>query len=888
MRIQAIRAAMLIAAVGRSTQVATAQRQSLDSAMPKPTASAGPARAVRAESPIRLDGALDDGAWRAAPRFGDFIQQSPNEGRPATERTEFQVAYTDDALHVAIRAFDSKPEGIAALLSRRDEQAPSDEVTVSIDGFRDRRTGFSFSVNAAGVKRDALLFDDSWRNESWDAVWDAKVRIDAEGWTAELRIPWGQLRFAPAPELVLGFNVSRRVNRLNETQFWRLPPKNAPGFVSLFGDLVGISGVTPPRRLEVLPYTATSQLWRPAVAGNPFRTGVTRRATLGGDVKLGVTSALTLTATINPDFGQVEADPAVVNLSAFESFFSERRPFFTEGSDVFRFRIADGDGDGSEEVLFYTRRIGRAPQGWADPRGGFAEQIDRTTILGAGKLSGKTRSGWTLGLLGALTAEETARALDGAGGWHRDVVEPRTLYTVGRAAREMRRGQTVIGLMGTLVERDLPDRLSYLHSSAYTGGLNWQHRFRNDTYQLSGRLVGSLVRGSTEAILLTQRSSARYYQRPDADYVELDSTRTSLGGFAFNVNGGRTAGNWRWNVGVDVRSPGFEVNDVGFQREADRVLQGIWVNRRWLQPGRIFRRFNVNLNQWSAWTFGWDRRSVGANVNANYQLLNYLSGWFGLNRNWRGLHTTALRGGPSIKRPGATNGWFGFETDNRKTLRGGGTFWIWVEDETGGSGRGGNANLSWRPAANVDLTASPAVEVNRNEWQYLATPTVAGQPVYLFGELRQTTTSLTFRSNLTFSPTLSLQLYAQPFVSSGRYAGFKRVVAPRADRFLDQFDRFGPDRAARGDSGEVRVDLAGDGTLDLTLPNPDFRVLSFRSNAVLRWEYQLGSTIFLVWQHGRRGFDRDGRFDLSRSLGDLFRSESENVLLLKVSYWLNP
>ncbi|MEZ4455342.1 MAG: DUF5916 domain-containing protein [Gemmatimonadales bacterium] len=845
------------------------------------------ARAVRFQSgTIHVDGVLDEAAWRTAPAFSDFVQRDPDEGKPATLPTEFRIAYTDQAIYVAVRAKDSDPGRIAALLTRRDGFSTSDEISILIDSYRDRRTGYLFALSAAGVKRDAFLFDDTNQDDRWDAVWDGAARIDSAGWVAEFRIPWSQLRFPGAGSHTFGFNVSRRISRLNETQYWRLPPKGSPGFVSLFGDVEGFEGIAPPRQLEVLPYLATSARRTPAVAGDPFQTGGGSSATLGGDLKVGLTSALTLTATINPDFGQVEADPAVVNLSAFETFFAERRPFFTEGADVFRFRLADGDGDGSSEELFYTRRIGRRPQGSADPRGGFAESVDQTTILGAGKISGKTRSGWTIGALGALTAEERARVFDGAGTAFDDVVEPRTGYGVVRVAREFRNGRTKIGALATTVQRSLPDNLSYLHSSATTGGVSWQHRFGGDAFEWTGRIVGSRVAGSAEAILATQQSSARYYQRPDAGHVSVDSTRTSLAGVAAGMNFGEFKGDWRWNVNVDARSPGFEVNDVGYMQETDRIQQSVWINRRWLQPGAVFRRFNLNLNEWSGWTFGGERRFTGSNVNANFTLLNYWSGWFGVNRSFGGLSTTALRGGPSISSPASINGWFGMETDARKSLRGGLNGNFNFQDQTANRYIGFSTWATWRPAPNFDLTAQPSVNWSRNDWQYLSTAAVGTGTEYLFGALRQTTASMTLRSNLTFSPTLTLQLYGQPFVSAGRYTRFRRVTAPRAPRFNDQFEWLDGGRASRDADGNVGIDLTGNGGTDFTLGNPDFRVLSFRSNVVLRWEYQAGSTAFLVWQHGRSGFTTDGRFDLGTGIDDIFRSASSNVLLLKINYWL--
>ena len=877
-------AVLALAGVTRSA----AQTGSTEPATRATGAPGSVARAARVTVTPKIDGLLNDPVWQSAQPIGDFVQRDPDEGQPATEATEVRVLYSNDALWIAIRASDSRARDIVAILSRRDDYSPSDEVTVMIDSYRDRRTAFAFTVNAAGVKRDAFLYEDTNRDDRWDAVWDAKTSVDSAGWSAEFKIPFSQIRFSGAANQTFGFNVSRRISRNNETQFWRLVPKQSSGYVSLFGELTNLDGIKPPRRFELLPYTAATNHSRPATPGNPFEPGVTRRANFGGDVKVGLTSALTLTATVNPDFGQVEADPAVVNLSAFESFFAERRPFFTEGLDLFRFRLSDGDGngDGSSEELFYTRRIGRAPQGGANPRGGFAQLIDRTTILSAAKVSGKTRSGWSLGMLGALTDREEAQVLSGAGQRFTDAVEPRTGYGVARIQRELRNGQTVISLFGTSVNRSLPENLSWLHSSAYSGGLNWSHRFAANTYQLSGRLAGSLVRGSPEALLLTQQSSARYFQRPDNDYTELDSTRTSLSGFDLGLNAGRTAGKFRWNANVSARSPGFEVNDLGFMRETDFLGQSIWLNRRWLEPGKVFRRFNLNVNQWSSYTFGWDRRNLGGNLNLNYTLLNYWNGWMGLNRNLGGLSPTALRGGPAFIKPPQTNGWFGFETDSRRAFRTGGNGWGYIEDESGSWGYGVNLNFSWRPSPNVDLSASPGLNRSRDAWQYFTQATVATVPEYVLAGLNQTTASMTIRSNVTFSPTLSLQLYAQPFVASGTWDTFKRVIAPRADRFADRLETFGPDRASRDPNGAVLIDVDGNGTRDITKGSPDFTYLSFRSNLVLRWEYSLGSTLFLVWQHGRSGSDTDGRFRFGERLGDLFRSPADNVLLVKLNYWL--
>lgn len=852
---------------------------------PDAEAPAAAAVATRtAPGAVKLDGRLDEDAWRTTPPIGGFVQRDPNEGRPATEPTEARVLYTDAALYVGVRAFDSEPRRIRGQLTRRDVASPSDWIGVAIDSYHDRRTAFAFMVNPAGVKRDLLLFDDTNEDDSWDAIWDVAVSRDDSGWTAEFRIPLSQLRFGKKDKHVWGFNLYRFVHRLNEEQWWRLPPKNQSGLVSRFGDLAGLEGIEPPRRIELLPYVAASGSAYPGDARNPFRTGSDRFGRAGADVSVGLTSNLTLAATFNPDFGQVEADPAVVNLTAFETFYPEKRPFFTEGLDIFRFPISLGDGDGANEQLFYTRRIGRVPQGRADPRGGYAEEIPYTTILGAAKVSGKL-GGWSLGALGSLTAEEQAGVVDSAGRPLRDVVEPRTGYFVGRLARDFRRGRTKLGLFGTAVSRALPENLSYLRSSAYAGGFDWTHRFGNETYALEGWLVGSSVHGAPDAIDRTQRSSARYYQRPDNDYVTYDPTRTSLTGIAGQMAFAKIAGTWRYSTGVDTRSPGFEVNDAGFQRDADRTITWIWVNRRWLEPGRVFRRFDLNFNAWSGWTYGWDRVATGGNVNANFVFPNYWGGWLGVNRELEALSVRALRGGPALLAPGSAGVFGGLYSDSRKGLR----FHVngshvRQDDGAGWSTRIGTS-LAWRPAASLDFRASPALRREFTAWQYLAQADLDGTRHYVFGELRQTVTSMTLRADVTFTPALSLQVYAEPFVAVGDYTGFKEVADPRAGRFADRFLEYGDDQLLMTD-GRVTVDVNRDGAGDIALGNPDFTVLSLRSNVVLRWEYLLGSTLYLVWQHGRAETSSDATFRLGTHLQDLFRAPATNTVMVKAVYWL--
>jgi hypothetical protein len=854
-----------------------------DSLAPPARRSAAMAIRAQPEAP-RLDGRGDDAVWALAPSFGDFVQRDPSEGQPATERTDVRATFTDDALYVLVRAYDSRPDLVRGLLTRRDAESPSDWIVVAVDSYHDRRTAFQFWVNPAGVKRDIYIFNDGEQDDSWDAVWDVSVSRDQGGWTAEYRIPFSQLRFTAGVDR-FGFNVGRVVNRLNETSMWRLVPRNQPGDVSHYGDLEGLAGIRPPRRLEVLPYSVARTARTLVEEDNPFRDGRDASATAGADVKLGIGSNLTLDATINPDFGQVEADPAVVNLSAFETFFPERRPFFLEGVNIFRFPIALGDGDGANEQLFYSRRIGRAPQGWAEPPdGGYSETLQSSSILAAAKLSGKTTSGWTIGLLGALTAEEQGRVADSTGTIvGHEPIAPRTSHVIGRLARDLRNGRTVLGVFGTYLHRELPANLSWLRRDAASFGVDWNHRFASDRYRFRGWAVGSNVRGSAEAIDLTQQSSARYFQRPDMDYVSYDPTRTALSGFAAQAVIGKENGNWRWSTGVDTRSPGFEVNDIGYMRDADRTIQFAWLSHRWLRPGKVFRRVQINVNQHSSWNYGWDRRSLGGNVNGNFRLTNYWGGYLGVNRQLGGL-TNELRGGPLIRTPPNVNGWAGFYSDDRKTLQGYGSGWFFVQDESGAQGGGISGGLTWRPSGRLDLSAEPSVDWNNDTWQYLEAAPVLGATEYFFGGLRQTTVALGVRANATFTPTLSLQVFAQPYYSAGAYTDVKHVTDPRGATFDERFETLTTSRDA---SGDFQLDLDHDGQSDWSIANPDFSLLSFRSNVVLRWEYRRGSTLFLVWQQTRDHAGSSGQFQPGDAMRTMARTMPENVFVVKVNYWLS-
>ncbi len=843
-----------------------------------------PAIRVPGEAP-RIDGLLTDEAWASAPVATDFTQLEPEEGAPATERTEVRVLYGNDALYVAFRAWDSAPDSIVGQLTRRDADSYSDAVHVLIDSYHDRRTAFHFAVNPAGVKLDLYRYDDTEEDSSWDAVWDAAARIDDEGWTAEFRIPYSQLRFGNQDDQTWGINFAREVARRNETATWAPIRESDAAVVSKSGELQGLRGLGRPSRMELRPFTLARLTRAPGEEENPFYQSNDFFSSGGLDLKYGVTNDLTLDVTVNPDFGQVEADPAQVNLTAYETFYPEQRPFFIEGAAIYRFGIGIGDGDQNNESLFYSRRIGRPPQGRPDDGGGFSQAPDVSTILGAWKLSGKTQDGWSVGLLHAVTAEETAQLQGPDGSRWEDPVEPFSNYGVARVQKDFRAGRSAVGFIGTATNRDkeVADSL-LLRTGAYTGGFDFRHRFGlDDRFLVNGYLLGSHVRGSPGAMEATQRSPARYFQRPDADYVEVDPTLTSMNGWAgkmelFKVGGGF----WRWGTSVNARSPGFEPNDLGYQRESDLILHAGFVGYNHYTPSERLRQWNLSVNAWHGWTFGGERVATGGNLNGSLTLPNYWGGFAGVNRDFEAFSNSTLRGGPLLRREARTNGWFGFFTDSRKAVQANLSNNWSRASETDSWSWSTSANLRWRPSGRVNLNAGPFLERTVNELQWVDRVAAQGEH-YIFGRIDQKTVGLTSRVDFTFKPDLTLQLYAQPFVSAGGYQDFKEVADPRARRLAERYTGLAP--VLSGD--EYRVDLDGDGTPE-SFSKPDFNFQQFRSTLVLRWEYRPGSLLYLVWSQGRNNVTGDGTLVLDDNFRDLFRGRADNVFMFKMSYWITP
>ncbi|HGY54983.1 MAG TPA: hydrolase [Caldithrix abyssi] len=840
----------------------------------------------------KIDGLLDDAVWKNIPAENDFTQYNPVEGVNPSEQTKFKILYDEDNIYFGIMCYDSSPDSILARLSRRDDIDQSDFVGVGLDSYLDRRTGFIFGVNAAGVRFDAVFSNDGQNmDESWDPVWEAATVLSDSGWSAELRIPYSQLRYADKEEQIWGLQVYRKIYRKQEEDFWQYIPKDAAGFVSYFGNLYGIKNISAPKRLELLPYGVASLNTYPAEAGNPFATGSDKSINFGLDGKYGLTSDLTVDFTVNPDFGQVEADPSVMNLSAFETYYEEKRPFFVEGKNIFSFPLAMGDGDFSRESLFYSRRIGRSPHYYPGSSDGFnADYVDmpeQTRILGAAKLSGKTKEGWSIGILDGVTNREQA-VIDSAGRRKNVPVEPLTNYFVGRLQKDFDEGNTSVGGMLTATNRRIvDDHLKFLNRAAYTGGIDLRRQWAQKTYSMSLKLAGSHLVGDPEAIRLVQESSARYFQRPDAKHVSLDTTRTSLNGFGGSFNFGRFGNSpWQFAAGTVWRSPGFELNDLGYLRKADNIISFAWGGYRLYNPKWIFRRANINANVWQGWNFGGDRLFRGGNINGGAQFLNYWGFYMGVNRQAPGLSSTLLRGGPMARTEGSWRGWFSFYSDERK---------IWRLSINGSASKNDDeisesyalmGSFRLRIGDQLSVQLNPFYDRTIENLQYVTTASFGNDNRYIFGLLNQHTFGLTIRLNYSPTPDLSIQYYGQPFVSTGDYSTFKHITRPRAIG-ANRYHVYTGEQLHRDGDGDYQIDENGDGRTDYSFGNPNFNFRQFRSNLVVRWEYLPGSTLYLVWSQDRTGFDDNGTFHPGDEFKALFGEPADNIFLIKASYWFS-
>lgn len=837
--------------------------------------------------PPHIDGSQNDPAWeQVAWGGGDFRQIQPDKGKPASVETRFKILYDAKNLYVLIRAFDPEPKKIVRRMSRRDS-FEGDLLEINIDSYYDKRTAFSFTASASGVKGDEYVSNngDEW-DEGWDPIWYLKTSIDDQGWLAEMRIPLSQLRFADLPELTWGIQIMRVYFKKQERSLWQYIPPDAAGYVHLFGEMKGIKGIKPQKQLEVQPYVVTQTETLQKEEGNPYQTGKSSGANLGLDAKIGLTSDITLDLTMNPDFGQVEADPSQVNLSAFELFFQERRPFFLEGANTLSFPVSLFNSN----ALFYSRRIGRPPQGFVntDESGEdgvpeFVKPNNRTTILGAAKITGKNKKGFSWGILETITPKESAE-VDSLGFKRKEAVEPMTNYFVSRAQQDINKGNTIIGAMLTATNRRIEDKqLMWLHDAAYSGGIDLVHHWKKREYYVSAKSVLSHVQGSKEAIGTTQLSSERFFQRPDNHHTEFDPDRTSLTGTGGTVIVGKKSGNIITDLGVTWSSPELELNDIGFLSQTDNVTQWFWMQYRILSPKGVTNWQRYNINEFKEWDFGGRNLSSGYNVNAHWQFKNFYRFGGGFSYQTHNMSNADLRGGPAIRYPGSIFYWIYTGTDPRKKL------YASVESQfsRGFENYSDNTNVdlevTYQPINAMKLAVSSSFSRNNNQMQYVASGEVTDGNRYVVGEIDQTTFRISIRATFMITPNLSVQYWGQPFGTTGKYNNFKYVTDARADSYTNRFMNV-PASWLTSTADEYFVDEDSNGITDYGFMKPDFNFAQFRSNMVIRWEYIPGSTVFLVWTKERNGAFYENTGPVHERYNFDFNQKGHNIFLMKFTY----
>ncbi len=852
-------------------------------------------RMNNAISSFKLDGILNEPAWDAVPWAGDFLQFQPNEGKAPAQPTQFKILYDDKFLYVGYRCFDSAPDSIVKRMSRRDE-FPGDWVEINLDSYHDLRTAFSFTISVSGVRSDEIASNNGndW-DSSWNPIWFAKTHLDEKGWTAEIKIPLSQLRYGNEKEKVWGVQVMRRNFRKEERSIWQMIPQSAGVWVSGFGELRGLNDIPMQKQIEIAPYTVARADSYKKQSGNPFATGSDSKLSVGVDGKVAVTSDLILDFTINPDFGQVEADPSQVRIDGFQNFFEEKRPFFIESRNIFDYQLtnAEAGDDFNSDVLFYSRRIGGSPHGY--PSLGANEYADvpsNTSILGAAKFSGKTKQGWSVGILESVTQREFA-SIDFNGQRRREVVEPLTSYFVGRLQKDIDGGNTVLGGIITSVNREntLNDML---HKSAISGGLDFLHFWKNKTWYVRGNVVFSNVAGSKETIANTQMSFEHLSQRINATEFNFDQNRTSLTGsggtIRFGKSGGKAFGKlgqiFKFETGVTYRSPELELNDIGFMLTANEINHFTWVGIQYPKQFGIFRQARINYNHWSRWDFGGQFLYQAFNTNWHGTFKNNWQAGIGLTWNPYQVSNTALRGGSSIRLPDGISNWGYVRSDSRKKVMGILNYFnAWG---LGNTAEINNINFTLRIQPSNALNVSISAGYNSN-WhkqdQFVSNVNYKGLLRTIVSEVNQKTMRYTLRINYNVTPDLTIQYYGQPYITRPRYSNFAYVTDPLNSNFDSRFHPFTANEITTTGTGYA-VDENRDGVTDYTFGKPDFNFVQFRSNLVARWEYKKGSELFLVWSQGNTpdvGSDLDS--PLGRSLFDnVFEQQAHNIFLMKWTY----
>ena len=826
--------------------------------------------------PPQINGKLDDACWQNGTWSGNYLQQIPVEGASPTAKTALNILYDNQNIYVAIRAFDD-PEKVDRSASRRDGFS-GDIVGVCFDSYFDHRSGFEFDLTAAGTKIDLILMNRGI-DLNWDPVWEGKVSHDNQGWSAEMRIPLSQLRYDEKDEQVWGLHAWRWINRNHEEDQWALVPRDTPGRLYDIGELHGIQNLPRHRRIELLPYIRGKLHTFHAEKNHPFTDGQDLNGALGLNGKIGLSSDLTLDFTLNPDFGQVEADPADLNLSAFETFFSEKRPFFLEGKNIMDFELG-----GSE--LFYSRRIGAKPAYSPDPADDeYVDMPENTSILGAVKMTGKTSNGLSIGIMESVTGKESAET--GVRAHHKNVtVAPLTNFLVTRVQKNFNDSNTMLGGIITATHRNIQhEHLRELPDQAWTGGVDFLHYWKDKTYYIDGKAVFSHVSGDPLAILQRQTSSARYFQRPDADYISVDSSRSVLSGNGGELEIGKGGnGNWRFELETEWRTPGLELNDLGFMHSADYISTGAEVAYVENKPFSIFRSMAVSLSHNRQWTFGRELFYNRTTLQIEGQLDNKWRYYAHIARTGDALNPSLLRGGPAMREEGHWCRYVDIYSDDSRNISGGIGIHSHLHDKKKLS-----RNFDFYPHLTLKLGAKARLRTqmnysrSRDPFQYIE----AEAPLYVTARLDRETIGLTLRIDFSITPDFTIQFYGNPYFSNGQYSRYKSVERPQAVDYYDRYTLLNKEITYSADEKVFHVDSDFNNEPELSFDDPDFNFAEFRSNVVARWEFSPGSTLFFVYTHGRSVYETITGSAYSHHLDNLLHTRPDNIFIIKLNLWFS-
>lgn len=843
---------------------------------------------------ILLDGIPAEEPWNSVPWEGDFIQHQPNQGKSPSQRSAFKILYDEKYLYIAYRCFDSAPDSIIKRMSRRDE-FPGDWMEINIDSYHDLRTAFSFTISVSGVRGDEAVSNDgnNW-DGSWNPIWTGKTHIDDKGWTAEVKIPFSQLRYGNEKEKVWGMQVHRRLFRKEERSTWQYIPQNAGVWVSRFGELHGLNNIPVHRQIEIAPYVIAQGDKYKKEAGNPFATGFDKKVSAGLDGKYAVTNDLILDFTINPDFGQVEADPSQVRIDGFQNFFEERRPFFIESRNIFDYHVTGSaiGGEFDADLLFYSRRIGSSPHGF--PSAGSGEYIkypQYTSILGAAKFSGKTKKGWSIGLLESITEREFA-LIDKAGDKRKELVEPLTNFFVGRLQKDINSGNTVIGAIITGVnrERGMDEQLNH---GAYSGGIDFLHQWKNRKWYIRGNIVFSHLQGTKQSILKTQTAFEHLFQRDNSPEVYVDSNRTSLTGMGGTVRFGKSAGRqgklgqiFRFETGITLRSPQLELNDIGFMLTANEINHFTWAGLMFQRQFSVFRSARINYNHWRKWDYSGQFLNQSFNFNTHAVFKSNWQTGTGLTWNIYDVSNNALRGGTSFRRPPGVWHNMYITSDTRKKMYANVSLSNSWAAENSVQSNNVNVTLSFQPVDALRITFGGSYSYfYRRKDQFVKNIMHNNSLRTIVGEVKQKTLRFTGRINYNITPDLTIQYYGQPYITRPVYNKFGYVSDPLAKQYSKRFHAFTPSEITFNNES-YKVDENSDGITDYSFAKPDFNFVQFRSNLIMRWEYKPGSEFYLVWSQGNTA-DAYQELDtpIFKSLFDnTFAEQARNIFLVKFTY----